>query len=266
MTDSHPFPHYQHPPVIEVVCGAQFEPMAGFTTAHLGKFWQRLPEEFNKTQEAEPLVPVIEGFNNAPLSIQVDASVFRSPRVWFINDGGDRVVQVQRDRFLCNWRKIAEQHEYPRYDWVSARFFEQLAGFEQFVLEAVGVAPVARQYELTYINHIPAGETWRSLGEISKILPDFGWRSQAGRFLPVPERVEFQTSFLLPARRGRLHLRVQSAERQLDGTPVLVVELTARGFGVDRIEWFNLGHEWIVKGFADLAGEGVQEAVWKKYK
>jgi hypothetical protein len=31
--------------------------------------------------------------------------------------------------------------------------------------------------------------------------------------------------------------------------PILVVDLTARGFIVDRKAWFGLAHEWIVKGF-----------------
>ena len=257
-------PNYESPPVVEVVCGVLFTPIPGFTIPYLGRFWSCLPEDFSETTEVDPLASTIEVFGDLSGPIQLDVNVFRVPRVWFLNKGGDQVVQVQRDRFLCNWRKVTPQHAYPRYEWVSARFGERLAAFQNFVQSTFSTSPEIRQYELSYINHIPVEGLWERLDSLGKILPDLSWRNVADRFLPAPERVDSQFSFLLPEGAGRLHARIQSALRQSDRAPVLVLEMTARGFLENQDAWFTLAHEWIVRGFADLTGREAQEGLWRK--
>ena len=39
-----------------------------------------------------------------------------APRFWFVNESGNELVQVQRDRFIRNWRKTEGQPGYPSYD------------------------------------------------------------------------------------------------------------------------------------------------------
>jgi hypothetical protein len=193
------------------------------------------------------------------------------PRIWFVHQSETGIIQVQRDRFLHNWKKVRPEDEYPRYTNVIELFRKHLATFDSFVTDVGlgGIEPL--QYELTYVNHVPQGEGFESLDRIGKVFPDFGWRHTESRFLPMPERVNWRTSFILPDRAGRLHATIRNGARRDDNRPILLLELTARGFGKDNSraemwEWFNLGHEWIVRTFADLTDADVQRNVWRRVK
>jgi hypothetical protein len=50
-------------------------------------------------------------------------------------------------------------------------------------------------------------------------------------------------------------------------TPVLVLNLTARGFAECGLkDWFDMAHERIVRTFADLTGPSIQKTIWKRKK
>jgi hypothetical protein len=133
---------------------------------------------------------------------------------------------------------------------------------ESFVRHETGEPTKPLQYEVSYINHIFEGDSaWRPAAQLGELLPDFRWRPEP-RFLKSPERVDHRLSFLMP--NGRLHVRAQHAHRREDYHPVLVIELTARGFGADRAAWFRSAHDWIVFGFEDLTSSEVQEQAWLK--
>jgi hypothetical protein len=183
-----------------------------------------------------------------------------------MNERSDQVIQIQRDRFLCNWRKVADDHEYPRYKSVIKNFEDRLGEFVAFTHEELGQVPDFKQYELSYINHIVAGEGWNSLEDLSNVLPDFPWRTDKQRFLPTPEAIESRLAFELKDRSGRLRATVQSTVRAPDNTPVIILDLTARGFLPDRRAWFDLAHEWIVRGFTDLTGPSIQQSAWRRQK
>jgi uncharacterized protein (TIGR04255 family) len=48
-------PSFGKPPVIEVVCGVQFEPVEGLLAPHLGSFWDQIRSEFPRCREVPPL-------------------------------------------------------------------------------------------------------------------------------------------------------------------------------------------------------------------
>lgn len=259
---------YQSPPVVEVVCGVSFDRLPKFKVAHLGQFWTLLGSDFSTAEDAPPLPLAVEQFDD---SMDKERLVERAtaagsmPRVWFVHAAGDHLVQLQRDRFLCNWRKLTDRHEYPSFGKVFSRFQEQISAFEGFAKNRLGGSPSYYQYELTYINHVVAGNGWSNLAELGAVLRDCTW--DAGqRFLPTPEGFNWRVSFVLPESRGRLHVNVTSGETKDDKRDVLIIELTARGFDSDRTAWFELAHEWIVKGFTDLTPKEIQAKVWRRTK
>ena len=264
-------PEFERPPVIEVVCGVLFKPLERMLAPHLGVLWERFKPKYPRCQEVAPLAPVIEQFDD-PARVELSISDRPPlPRIWFVHESETGIIQVQRDRFLHNWKKVCPEDEYPRYTSVIDLFRKHLATFDSFVTEIGlgGIEPL--QYELTYVNHIPQSDGFETLERVGKVLPDFGWRHAAGRFLPTPERLNWRTSFLLPNKAGRLHATIRNSVRRDDDKPILLLELTARGLGIDssRAEmwkWFDLGHEWIVRAFADLTDADVQRNVWKRIK
>jgi uncharacterized protein (TIGR04255 family) len=256
-------PTYGKPPIIEVVSGVMFDPLPTFRLPLVGKFWIEQLSDFQSVEEQPPLAPTVELLGR-DRGLMFVAEPFPMPRVWFANARRDQVIQVQRDRFLCNWRKVAPSHEYPRFTQVIEFFYAKLGAYEQFLAEQCKQPPVSRQYELTYVNHIDVVASGAEpLEEIGKLLPDFSWRGNGSRWLPAPEDFDVGLAFLLPDNAGRLRVRLNTGRRMYDQKSVIVLEITARGHLDDREKWFALAHVWIVKAFEDLVSASM-DGVWEK--
>jgi uncharacterized protein (TIGR04255 family) len=256
-------PTYGAPPLVEVVFGRQFDPLP-FTAAHIGLFWERLGRTaYPVVQEQPPLAPVIERLVDEPTTAVVEfADVPPLPRLWFSSDEHQSLVQLQRDRLLVNWR--ASSLPYPRYVTLSPKFSELWSVLDDFARSELTTNPVLRQFELTYVNHIPWTPRYDDYGTALRgIFPDLSWRPEA-RFLASPEGGDIRLGFRLPGDSGRLHVRVREGKRKVDGTRLFMLELTARGFQDDAQAWFDRAHEWIVRGFADLTSAEMQEQVWQR--
>lgn len=253
------FPHYENPPVAEVVMGVSFAPFLGTWRApHLGLFWDRIRDDFPRCEHVPPLGDAPPAAPGWPLPL---------PRTWFISGDESVLIQLQNGRFLLNWRR-REGQQYPRYSQIKPWFEARLVQFRAFATqEGLGDVSV-RECELTYINHVPHGGFVGSEGELGKILRDVSWKGDEDRFLPSPKETALKWRFDLPHSRGILELDVKHALRQPGNTPLYLVELTARGSGQaiegDVMQWFDLGHEWIVKGFADLTTERAQVELWRR--
>jgi uncharacterized protein (TIGR04255 family) len=264
-------PEYEKPPVTEVVCGILFKTIEALLVPHFGMLWERFKPEYPGCQELAPIAPTIERFGElAQAELQL-SDIPPLPRIWFLHDNNNEIIQVQRDRFLYNWRKTEPEDEYPRYRSVIRKFQTHLSKFQTFLgeIDLGTITPV--QYELTYVNHIPQGDGWDEFSDIGKVFPDCTWQGRRSRFLPFPEGINWRTSFTLPNFAGRLHVRIQKGIRRKDGHPLLLFELTGRGIGshtsLDEMwTWFDLAHEWIVHGFADLTAPQIQKSVWRRKK
>jgi len=265
--DSTGLPDYEKPPVSEVLCGILFEPIGALLLPHFGLLWEKFKDEYSECQEVAPLMPTIERLDELPQKA-VQLTEMPLPRVWFVHkDGG--IIQVQRDRFLHNWRKKHPDDEYPHYRKVFKTFQEHFSTFQAFLQDAKLGTVTPLQYEMTYVNLILQDEGWKAIGDIGQVFPDFSWRNNSKRFLPSPEGINWRTSFLLPNRSGRLHINIQTGRRRDDLRELFRLEITARGIGEessseDMKEWFDLAHKWIVRGFEDLTEVGVQKNVWEK--
>lgn len=275
MADSSPppLPAYDRPPVIEVVCGLQFEALEGFQGTAFGLLWQRFRSEYTTCEQQAPLAKVIERFGKPIVEEpRVDIEVAKIPplpRMFFIHQAPCWLMQVQPDRFVHNWRKKNDE-VYPRFPEVFGRFWSAWERFLEFCRDEQIGTPRVNQIEVTYINHIVQGDGWDGLGTIGDVFPDIGWRKKRS-FLPTPESVVWKASFAMPDAAGRLHASVRYALSRKDLQPVLLCELTARGVPNtldDKAirDWFHLGREWIVRGFADLAHERIQKDLWKRKK
>lgn len=261
------YPNYKNPPVIEVVCGIHFNPIATLLSPHLGLLWEKYKSEYPTCREVAPLGPVIETFGEDRAVDLSFSEVPPMPRIWFVHKNDTGIIQIQRDRFWHNWRKIGSEGEYPRYPKVIEIFKSRLSEFQIFLKENKLGNIEPRQYEMTYINHICQGEGWMTLNEIGKIFPDFNLRDEGQRFLPAPEGINWRTTYVLPEGCGRLHVTIRNAKHRETGLPMLYLDLTVRGIGSDKTlqgmeSWFDLARKWIVLGFADLTGNDVQEKVW----
>lgn len=266
-------PSFRRPPLTETVLGLQFEPLAGLSTAHMGLLWQRFRSQLPLIEEHPPLPPAVEKFEPPPPA-QVEVSIEEkppAPRVWFLNESKSELVQVQPDRFIHNWRKIEGIEPYPRYEPIRGKFRDEVAVLERFLTDEKLGPLVVNQCEVTYVNHIEPSGLWDRHGQLERIFRV--WSGLGGAsFLKVPEdaglRMRFAILDIKGKPVGRLHAAIQPAWKKTDNSPILVLTLTARGRpageGIDgAFAFFELGREWIVRGFADLTTPGMHR-VWER--
>jgi uncharacterized protein (TIGR04255 family) len=267
-----PFPDFEHPPVIEVALSVGFQTLTAMASAHAGLFWSTIRTKYPKTEDQPPLKVAAEqeGGNFVEPKVQLELMDKPQPRVWFLNESGNELVQMQHDRFIHNWRKVAEGDVYPRYEQIRETFADELAGFDRFVRDEGLGAVIPTQCEVTYVNHIHAGHGWRDHGDIDRVMSVWQ-RASAAAFLPGPEDVRFAARY--PMRDGagnfcgRLSASVQPARLVQDNSKIMVFTLTARGAtqpagdlrGV--MPFMDMAREWIVRGFADLTTEAMHK-VW----
>jgi len=260
-------PDFSRPPVVETVLSVQFDRLTAARSAHFGLYWKEVLNRFPKTEERAELQPAIERQPDLPPSavgIQFEAlEAPPTPRFWFANEGGTELIQLQRDRFIKNWRKVGEGDEYPRYEHVREGFERDFSDFRNFVSSHDLGAIRITQCEVSYINHIVAGEGWKTHADIGKVFTV--WQQPTVAFPGVAQDVTFRARFPIldsgGAFAGRLHATMQSVVRLTDGVPMFVLDLTARGQVGEGTDFFDLGREWIVRSFKELTTPEMHQ-VW----
>jgi uncharacterized protein (TIGR04255 family) len=265
-----PLPEFDPPPVNEVVFGMLTQPVAGLAIPHFGRFWERVKDTYPKCQEAPPILPLVETFGDQAATMNLELSDVPLPRVWLVSESENYLIQLQRDRFHCNWRRVRPDDTYPRYPAVRDRFEAALDSFRMFLTEFD--LPVAKplQFELSYINHIPINAEFPLADEIKRILRDYAWESE-GRFLGEADQFSSSLAFLMPESLGRLHTVARLGQHRETRERILSLELVARGLPAsfetsEMWSWFDLAHEWIVRGFCDLTEEAIQRDEWRRVR
>ena len=204
---------YGKPPVVETVLGVQFDRLPDFRNAHLGAFWKTLDsEEWSEVQDVSILSPQFEQFsNNARWAQGVQLQITQNPdcRLQIKNKTGDRMIQVQNNRFHFNWIGKPEG-EYPRHKKVRDGFEQSLRQFIKFLDESNVGEFRPNQWEVTYVNHIPQGTVWNKPSEWNFFKPLNGIPSIEN--LVEAETFNGEWHFVIPGQKGRLHVRT-SEER-----------------------------------------------------
>jgi len=268
-----PLPDFDNPPVVEVALSAQFETLSKLRTPQFGLLWREFRERFPITEDHAPLNAVIERFGGPKTAkVQTRFEMFQSPpapRCWFLNKVGTELVQVQQDRIIHNWRKAVTNAEYPRYEHVRKAFKSELERFRAF-LEREQLGDLnPNQCEITYVNHIVAGQGWKNHAELGEVLTVFEPR-YTDEFLSLPEDVHIKLSHLMVDSAGeplgRLHVQVEPVFRRDDDRPMWLLNLTARGRpdgeGIDGVlRFLDIGREWVVRGFASVTTEKMHK-IW----
>jgi uncharacterized protein (TIGR04255 family) len=251
-------PDFSDPPLAETVLSVHFDRLSALRTAHFGLYWDEIRTRFPKTEEQGELPPVVERFPEQPqpmVGIQFEAlGAPPPPRFWFIDDKGTELIQVQRDRFIKNWRRTGEGDLYPRYERVRDGFDRDFSDFAEFVSRnQLGTIRV-NQCEVTYVNHIVSGAGWETHADISKVFTV--WKQPQSAYPGQAQDLTFRAKFPIADQSGgfvgRLHVTLQPVTRLTDGSPMFLLELTARGQIGEGADFFDVGREWIVRSFAEL--------------
>jgi len=266
-------PEYAKPPVVEVACSIQFEQIDQLNAGLLGLLWTEYRQRYPRVEQQPPISPTREQFEPASFRLGFSFEAFPMPRVWFLNADGTRLVQVQRDHFILNWRKLDTDVVYPRYVSLRETLVEEFDHFQNF-LKREGLGPVrVVQSELTYVNHIDARGSDRRRRPLSEIIRLWSTAIPADK-LPEFEEASFHASYIIRDSEkkpvGRLHVNLEPQVYPKDNAPVYALTLVARGAppspNVDgALEFLDRGHEAIVEGFTAITTDEMQK-VWERQR
>ncbi len=265
-------PDFISPPVDEVALSIQFPPIPAFNVPHFGLFWQRIRKDYPKFEIQQPISNVTEQFgpDARPGLQQLSFSFLALPdiRCWYLDESGNRLVQVQRDRFVHNWRKISGTEEYPRYPEIRGRLEREWIRFCEFLKDEKLERPKPNQCEVLYVNHIEYDKGWQGYGELDHVIAALATPKAKNRFLPAPERITMNVVYPIEGNAGRLYVSFNPVVRARDGKEVLQMTLTARGAprsssDADTFGWLDLGRRWVVRSFADFTTD-TMHTVWGK--
>jgi uncharacterized protein (TIGR04255 family) len=264
-------PEFEAPPVSEVALSVEFSPLENWRSPHAGLYWSRINQAYPQSETQPPLPSQIEKFGEefwVQPSLRVEFVNPDISRFWFIADPPTKLIQVQRDRFVVNWRRVKGDETYPRYfDEMRPRFEREWTDFKAFVSERkVGTIAIL-QCEVTYRNEFLQGKEWNAFPESLALFAPW-WQEGTDGFLPQPESLAVAGSFRMPGERGRLHFSAHHIRRQLDQKEAIQFQLVARGrptsdSNADILSWMDIGHEWAVRGFADLTSKQAHQQ-WKR--
>ncbi len=249
----------------------QFQPVEGWTIPYFGLFWQSIRESLSEVTVLTPIQPQSEDVENPPFvwpELRIEQVNVPEVRCWFASHDKHSLVQLQNDRFVFNWRKLDSELEYPRYeDFVRPNFKKYWQSFLHFLTKEGLRTPSVNQCEITYVNHIKRNEGWVSVDEWEDVF-NVVRKNQPADFLPEPEVAHFSFSYLMRDKSGRLRVEANPVIRKSDGTQAIAFTLVARGKPrstetSDILDWFDLGRQWIVRGFTDLTTTQMHK-LWRR--
>ncbi len=275
ITRSPDLPDFGASPVTEVVLGVQFGTLDRLLSPHLGLVWAEFRDRFPEIEEHPPLDFTFETFSDKAPGLPMPRVQFElltappTPRVFFINTAKTELLQVQRDRFLHNWRKVGDGDAYPRFERMLATFETGFRQFEAVVGRENLGSVVPNQCEISYFNQIAMHSDQSLFEAFARIFRPFT-SALILDDLGTPEDARFSVQYVIRENTGPLGRLYVSAlpARKLDGTKIVHLTLVARGkplsadlAGVSG--FLNLGRRHIVRTFTELTTDEMHR-VWER--
>ncbi len=270
MTIPPPLPRFRKPPVSEVAVGIQFSGPT-LTPVHLGLYYQRVKARFPKVQVQPPLAPAIETFG-PPTVVSFSVPPIGSPRVWFVSNDDEFLIQLQAGRLFFNWRATSDRSAYPHFEAVRQQFMHALDELDSLISsEGLGQLS-ANQCEVVYVNPLPNASTCVPISAPESIFRN--WSAQLGPEWNEPlEDIAFNIRYRFDDEDGKPFGRLTvtlSSGWGPDGSSGFSLELTARGMprgeGHEGIVAFHdYAHEAIVRCFTGLTTRAMHER-WERFQ
>jgi uncharacterized protein (TIGR04255 family) len=269
-------PDFGAPPVTEVALGVQFNTLDRLLAPHLGVIWSEFKDQFPEVEEHPPLDPVFETFADKGSRMPVPRlhlellTTIPTPRVFFINRQKTELLQVQRDRFHHNWRKVGEGDAYPRFERMLETFENGYRKLESVLAREKLGSIEPNQCEVIYINQVPLPAGQSPFEAFERLFGSFTKALVLGE-LDAPEDARFLMRYIIRdqtgAPCGRLTVTAEPAWK-LDGSNIVQLALVARGkpHSADLAgvrSFLQIGREHIVRAFTELTSQDMHK-IWER--
>lgn len=261
---------FANPPLNEVSFSIQFQTDVIDEVAALSVFLPKVRGEFPRLEKQPPVPPASETFEIVPTAgpqLRLMAAPPTS-RYWFMTDDQTKIIQVQSDRLMFNWRQVRGDETYPRYKKLLPEF---VAIIGKFLESLPGPAAPVAWVELQYINAVPAvGDTPGTHGQLARILRHLV-RDPSREYLPPVEDTQLQERFRITdetgAPVGRLYVIAIPALNPQTMQPMYLVTMLARGRPGQgeppdcAVEFLDRAHDLIVHGFHEVTTDEMHK-IW----
>ena len=265
-------PKFDNPPVVETVLGVQFPELPDFRCTHFGLYWDRIKERYAKPVDKGRLKPAAEAFPRKLVLLEPPVRLMHGgtpERVWYIAEDDARLIQLQPDRFIFNWREMEPGTKYPSYETNSAIFLDEFSEFRRFCRESGLKEPSPNLCEVTYINHIFPEGGELAIELFGRVFQGLCWKLADDSLPRLPESATFNRAYVIPDDVGRLYAQANIAYHNKTQQELIRLEVTARvnhpsqdpeGIGSS----LQLAHDWVVNGFVSMTNPEIQRERWKR--
>jgi uncharacterized protein (TIGR04255 family) len=267
---------FKHPPLNEVVFSIQFDRDVIDEVGALAAFWPEIKNDYPGLEKQLPMPPAREDFETAHQDPQVQFEMLSAPptqRYWFLSEDKTKIVQVQADRLMFNWRQVNGDEVYPRYATLLPEFVQLADVFLKSLGDAQRQAATVAWCELTYVNPIAAaGSGEGTHGQLAHIL-NYLEKDPEREVLPPVEDTQIQQRFRIKNGSGdsigRLYVTAVPGFNRSDLSPVYVLTLLARGrpeageFPQSAVDFIDKAHHLIVNGFREVTTPEMH-ALWNE--
>lgn len=243
-----PLPDFGQPPLTEVALGVVFEPI-DIGIVGLAELHQRWRAEYPRVEEHPALPPLFAPPSPTPgLLIEVGQPQLR---LWMIAADEDRLVQVQRDRLVVNWRRTGSG-DYPRYHSLRAVLDRHLDDLWSFLRERSAPVPAPVAAEATYVNTIQAENPADFLAAMNPLPERLGRPSEANVSLVF----DTTSSVGRPQRVALLAGRDQGQEGYFIFRVSVLAQVSDSGEFADALA---ASHEQAVRTFTEVTTEAMHD-------
>ena len=267
MAEQSPLPEYARPPVVEVALAVEFEHAVNFSALDLGRLAAAWADTMPNAEE-RPLLPRM-GFPSEDLLdtlFEIEETANNPPRLWLQNGAGDRVVQIQHDRLVVNWRKGQLGEPYPRYEAIREMLQDAWQRLIAVCADLGRAKPKPSLCEIQYINKLGPEQGWNSPQDTEQLIVP--WNGiEDNSLLPSDHLCAFQLHCHFPEdREGWLEIDGWTAGGS--EAMAMTLNLTSRGRALSEdlesaLDFLDVAHVWIVRGFTAVTTPEAH-AIWRR--
>jgi uncharacterized protein (TIGR04255 family) len=224
-------------PVAEVIIGAQFDGTP-FDSEFVFNFYDEIKHEYPHILE-QPPVPSV--FQQGDVNVQTMLEGFNVRRFLFSLDQS-KLIQIQPNRLLFNWRKI-NNIEYPHFNSVVEKFLN----VSDKIKEKRNLNQLINQLEVTYVDHIFVEDfNVHDYNPIS-VFNFINYKS------PI-KHLEHTMMFPVDDLNGSITINLRSGLNIENNKKLWVLESTCRGFkrGIPMNEWLDIAHSKLLDVFFEI--------------
>jgi uncharacterized protein (TIGR04255 family) len=253
---------FERPPINEVVFGVFFPPVPSLKAEAVGLYWTRIRDIFPSVMQQPVYVQQVPAIQMMPQP----GELFPMPRFWFLSQDKTRLIQLQNNALLYNWRKQEgdQPGDYPRFNRMFVEFLEHLEVFQKFFANDLQAeTPKFTSTELTYINLFGALESLAVPTDYKRVVETFCEHNELEKNLTLEN---FHHIDFFRAPNGDQFIVTQKSGRHpLESRTVAVLELKVTGaLTVPLNDWFSAAHNRINENFLRLTSPEMQATVWRR--